>query len=91
MCYWPAVTVFIICGRLAKLIGQGRFQTYVVGHLPKEEAKRYWEQHVLTRKEMAFHEPPTFENAYAICGGSMSVSLIRILHRLLPQWWDATT
>ena len=58
-----------------KFIGSSRYNMYVLGHLNKEDARNYWENkvlpdnvHLLKRHEC---EPPSFEKAFAICGGSM--------------------
>ena len=57
---------------LANLIGEDRFTTHVIGHLSKEEARNYWEQHALLeyKKIKDKFEGPEFEDVFAICGGS---------------------
>ena len=57
---------------LAKLIGEDRFTTHIIGHLTKEEARNYWEQHALHdyKKINDKFEAPEFEDVFAVCGGS---------------------
>lgn len=53
---------------LSRYIGSKRFNTYVIGDLGKEEAQRYWEEHVTQFSEVP---PSLFEEAYSVCGGNM--------------------
>ena len=50
-----------------KFIGASRYNTYVLGHLNKSEALKYWESKVVNDS----CKPPKFEDVFSACGGSM--------------------
>ena len=53
-------------------IGKSFFESYVIGDLPKEEAKRYWEERVIMSRSLPSGlSPPRFEEAYDVCGGNL--------------------
>ena len=58
-----------------KFIGSLRYNTYVLGHLNEADVERYWKQKVLMDNHHLFEKyninPPPFENAFAVCRGSM--------------------
>jgi hypothetical protein len=57
---------------MAKYIGTSRFTSYVVGDLSKEEAKRFWNERVISSQTSSEgFSPPLFDDAYQVCGGNM--------------------
>jgi hypothetical protein len=57
---------------IAKYIGTSRFTSYVVGDLSKEEAKRFWNERVITSQVSSKEfSAPLFDDAYQVCGGNM--------------------
>ena len=58
-----------------KFIVSSRYNTYVLGHLNKNDARKYWKNKVLVNNADALKEygldPPKFEDVYGVCGGSM--------------------
>ena len=58
-----------------RYIGSSRYTTYVLGHLDKDDARRYWEDRVLVDNAHMLKkhslDPPVFENVFTVCGGSM--------------------
>jgi hypothetical protein len=57
---------------LNKYIGKPFYQSYVIGDLPKDEAKSYWEERVVTGLSLPEGlSPPSFEEAYDVCGGNL--------------------
>jgi len=51
-------------------VGASRYDVYVVGHLERSEAEKYWNERVL-KKYKEDCPPLTFEDVYEVCGGSM--------------------
>ena len=57
---------------LEKYIGSSRYNTYVLGHLSKDESLRYWQAkvanslHLLKERNL---KPPKFEDVFSACGG----------------------
>ena len=51
---------------IAQYIDSAYFRNFVIGHLCKEEARRYWEEEVVKDGK-----PLAFEDVYNICGGCM--------------------
>ena len=60
---------------LARYVDGACFQNFVIGHLSKEEAKKFWEQEVVgdrvVRDQVRNASPLTLEDAYKVCGGCM--------------------
>jgi hypothetical protein len=57
---------------LNRYIGKPFFQSYVIGDLPKDEAKRFWEERVVTGLSLPDGlNPPSFGEAYDVCGGNL--------------------
>ena len=57
------------------------FRNFVVGHLSKEEAKRYWENEISKYDDRKSNVMPLkFEEAYRVCGGCMH--LMAETHRI---------
>ena len=57
-----------------KFIGASHYNTYVLGHLNKSEALKYWESKVVNNVHLLkVHscKPPKFEDVFSACGGSM--------------------
>ena len=57
-----------------KFIGSSRYSTYVLGHLDKSDARRYWSKVVVDNMNLFKNrglDPPKFDDIYAVCGGSM--------------------
>jgi len=55
---------------LANFVGNDRFNTYAIGHLPKQDAKKYWDEMVAiggfhNKKKLHFNE------IFEICGGNI--------------------
>ena len=63
---------------LRNLVGTDRFQTFVVGHLSKEEAKEYWHTQVALNGFCGYTEI-SFDEVYNICGSSMFL-LLELYH-----------
>ena len=79
------MTVSIICG-WQSILEKIDFKTHVIGHLSKEDARLYWEQHALPqyrRDDNPSFKPPVFEDVFAVCGGS-----IMLLDRYCEQYND---
>ena len=51
---------------VANYVGAHRYQTCVIGDLPKEEAREFWQQLHQNASEIV-----TFSDAYQFCGGNM--------------------
>ena len=55
-------------------MGASRYNTYVLGHLDKDDARRFWDE-LLSQEVKTYDKkvaaPPDFEYAYDVCGGSM--------------------
>lgn len=47
------------------------FMNFVIRHLSKEEAKKFWEEMVIINHHNDDFQPLTFEDAYEVCGGCM--------------------
>ena len=57
---------------LTKYIGSSQFNTYVIGNLTKDDAKKYWEEHALKEHcDKSVMGTPSFEDAYSACGGNI--------------------
>jgi len=57
---------------IAKHIGTAVFSSYVIGNLTKEEALQFWQEKLIpSRKEFQTLSPPSFDEAYEVCGGNM--------------------
>ena len=58
------------------------YNTYVLGHLDKMEAQRYFNE-LLQVNNRLFHKiaKPTFQKAYSVCGGS-----IFLMEAFMQQW-----
>lgn len=56
-----------------KFVGASRFQSYVIGDLPKAEAERFWQERIIKQLEWRREDlpPPDFQDAYGVCGGNM--------------------
>lgn len=58
-----------------KYIGSSRYVTYVLGHLDRNEAKKYWEMILLSEYEGFLKKAnlalPKYDDVYSVCGGSM--------------------
>lgn len=56
-----------------KYIGASRFTSYVIGDLPREDAKRFWNERVINQLNSIDTgiTPPSFNDAYSACGGNM--------------------
>ncbi|NGX52451.1 MAG: hypothetical protein KR126chlam5_00749 [Candidatus Anoxychlamydiales bacterium] len=50
-----------------------RTKSYEISHLPKDEAEKFWNEKVITRKDFTREKfsPPSFTDAYKVCGGCM--------------------
>ena len=68
---------------LTKYIGSSQFNTYVIGNLTKDDAKKYWEEHALKehRHKSVIHAP-SFEDAYYACGGN-----IHLLNKYAAEYY----
>ena len=55
---------------LARYVNEVCFQNFVIGHLTKEEAKKFWEQEAV-KGPVINASPVIFEDAYKVCGGCM--------------------
>ena len=56
-----------------RFIGSSRYNTYVLGHLDEEDARRYWEMKVSDKHQLLKKyglDAPIFENVFTVCGGS---------------------
>ena len=57
---------------ISQYIGKSFFESYVIGDLPKDEAKRFWEERVVTSRSLPKgFNVPKFEEAYDACGGNL--------------------
>ena len=67
-----------------RFVGPSRYQSYVLGHLNKTEAERYWNK-LLEKNENLLKSItyPKFEKAYSICGGS-----IFLLNTFMKEWCE---
>ena len=54
-----------------QFIGEGRYSTYVLGHLAKPYAKKFWDEHMLKREARHLPDGVKPSNFEEICGGSM--------------------
>ena len=55
---------------VCNFVGNDRFKTDAIGHLYKEEARRFWEERVASGGFLN-HSELTFEEVYAVLGGNM--------------------
>ena len=60
---------------IERFIGSSRYNTYVLGHLDETDLQKYWKERVLVDNSHLFEKyninPLPFENAFAVCRGSM--------------------
>ena len=57
---------------LSKIIRADQFRTFTIGNLTKDDAKKYWEEHVLKNYcHKSVMGTPLFEDAYSACGGNI--------------------
>ncbi len=56
---------------VSNYILEGQYKSYVIGDLSQKEAKRYWQEHILTQSDWKECPPPDFEIAYDVCGGNI--------------------
>ena len=59
---------------VAQFVGSSRYNTYVVGHLDREEAEIYWKEKLQMRNAHQLRNRdacPRFDNVFEVCGGSM--------------------
>lgn len=64
---------------ISKYIGTTRYETYVIGDLPKQDAKLFWED--LLKREDISHPLPDFETIYSIRKGNMF-----LIEKALEYW-----
>ena len=68
---------------LTKFIGGDQFDTYVIGNLTKDDAKKYWEEHALKEhRHKSVIRAPSFEDAYYACGGN-----IHLLNKYAAEYY----
>ena len=66
---------------VSRYMQQGQYESYVIGDLTREEAKRYWEEQILTQPDWKECQSPNFKMAYEVCGGN-----IMYLRKFALQW-----
>ena len=64
---------------VSKYIGTTWYETYVIGDLPKQDAKLFWE--ALLKKQDISHPLPDFETIYSVCKGNMF-----LIEKALDYW-----
>ena len=52
---------------LSQFLGTNRFNTFVVGNLPKDDAQIFWKESLCDSDQ----NPPSFEEAFSVCGGNI--------------------